>query len=82
MPFSTGNTLRYPLRTYQECDLGTALQQHAAVITSERSRADNQKPHDSLLVSDLSRSYCEGRSAATAAARLRCKVARLLDGDN
>jgi len=49
MPFSTGNTLRYPLRTYQECDLGTALQQHAAVITSKCSRADNQKAHDNLL---------------------------------
>ena len=34
---------------YQECDVGTAPHQHAAVVATERPRADNQKPHDSLL---------------------------------
>src|SRR5271165_1643985 len=55
--------LRRPPLAYQKGDIGAALYQHAAVIAAERSRADDQKPHDSLLVS-LSRASCRNAEMA------------------
>src|SRR5262249_21401159 len=59
--------LRCPLWAYQKGHIGAALQQHAAVITSERSRADDQKPRDSPLFFPEHRRSTESASFTRAA---------------